>query len=250
MVPPIVGAILVVSSWQTGYLVLGIATVVLAVVSFVVIREPGMRDSNNRGADAPVVTGWTVHEALRARVFYVVTLAILLGNFIYSMVLSQVVVHLRAEQISVGVASIALSVVAACGMGGKFVFGFISERVPTRFVMMISFVGQIVGILLILYPSNSIMLWAGLPILGMSMGAFGALGPLLVQESFGVKFFGSIMGLVNFATVVSFALGPIIAGLSFDLTDTYRPAFLAMIAMLGLGIVLLTQARVRPIGES
>ncbi|MBM3944673.1 MAG: MFS transporter, partial [SAR202 cluster bacterium] len=252
VVPPIVGAILVVASWQTGYLVLGLATVVMTVVCFIVVREPRAGDRGRAGErQGPAkLAGWTVKQALRARVFYVVTLAILLGNFVYSMILSQVYTHLTNEQISAGMAAGALSAVAACGMGGKFVFGAISERLQTRHVMMVSFGGQIIGMLLLLNPSNLVLLWIGVPIFGMCMGAFGALSPLLVQEGFGMKNFGSIMGFVNLATVVSFSLGPIIAGLSFDLTGGYTPAFLTMIAMLGLGIVLLTQARVKPVADA
>jgi len=249
VVPPIIGAVLVAASWKMGYVTLGIATMVIAAVAFIAVREPGQRNEkmSNGGRPRDVLTAWTVQQVLRNRAFYIVTLAILLGSFIYGMVLSQMFVHLTVEGISVGVATAALSGVAGCGMGGKFVFGYLSERIPTRFVMMLSFVGQISGLLLILNPTNPVMLWLGVPIFGVCMGAFGALGPLLVQENFGIKFFGSIMGLVNLATIVSFALGPIIAGLSFDLTGEYQTAFLVMIGMLGFGIVVLTQAHVRSV---
>ncbi|MDA1190031.1 MAG: MFS transporter, partial [Chloroflexi bacterium] len=251
VMPPIVSLLLLVGSWQSSYLILGIVTVGLAVFSFFAIREPEVaKDDSRYGTSTSVLTGWTMRQVLRNRAFYVVTLVIVLGNFIYSMVLSQVFVHLTTEGISKGVAAAALSVLAACGMAGKLVFGYITERVPTRFVMMLSFSGQIVGMLLFLNPANPIMMWVGVSLFGFCMGAFGALGPLLVQESFGIKYFGSIMGSISLAMAVSFALGPIIAGLSFDHTGQYHIALYTMIAMLGLGIVLLTQARVRPFGES
>ena len=43
-----------------------------------------------------------------------------------------------------------------------------------------------------------------------SLGAFGALTPLIVQDAFGVKFYGSIMGIMSITMGVSSFLGPIL----------------------------------------
>jgi cyanate permease len=45
--------------------------------------------------------------------------------------------------------------------------------------------------------------------------------------------------------VVPFALGPLLAGLAYDTTQSYKIAFLVMAAMQVIGILLLTQAKVR-----
>ena len=60
------------------------------------------------------------------------------------------------------------------------------------------------------------------------MGAFGALSPLIVQENFGVKYFGSIMGLISLATIIPHVSGPLIAGVSYDLTGNYNTAFIVV----------------------
>jgi MFS family permease len=192
-----------------------------------------------------VLAGWTVRETLRVRAFYIITLVVLLGNFVYTVVVAQVYAHFRAEDVSKAQASIALSVVAAAGMVGKFSFGYLTERIPARFVMMLSFACQIVGLMLMLNPAHPALMWTGVPLFGLGMGAFGALSPLLVQEGFGLKSFGTIMGLVNLATVVPFALGPLLAGLSYDTAGSYKIAFFVMAGMQVVGILLLTQARVR-----
>jgi MFS family permease len=257
VLPLIMSAVLAASSWQTGYLVLGIACVALAAVSFLVVRErpktpvavaAGAAVPNTSGSKhtaQPALTGWTVYEDLRVRAFYIITLVVLLGNFVYTVVVAQVYTHFRAEDVSKTQASIALSVVAAAGMAGKFSFGYLTERIPARFVMMLSFACQIVGLMLMLNPAHPAVMWTGVPLFGLGMGAFGALAPLLVQEGFGLKSFGTIMGLVNLATVVPFALGPLLAGLAYDTTQSYKIAFLVMAAMQVIGILLLTQAKVR-----
>lgn len=257
VLPLIVSAVLATASWQAGYLVLGLSCMALAVLSFLVVRErpkvpqvvatggSASGASESRQAAPLALAGWTVREALRVRSFYVITLVVLLGNFVYTVVVAQVYAHFTAEDVSKAHASIALSVVAAAGMAGKFSFGYLTERIPARFVMMLSFAGQIVGLMLMLNPAYPVLMWTGVPLFGLCMGAFGALGPLLVQEGFGLKSFGSIMGLVNLATVVPFALGPLLAGLSYDTTGSYQIAFLVMAAMQVAAILLLTQAKVK-----
>jgi MFS family permease len=74
------------------------------------------------------------------------------------------------------------------------------------------------------------------------MGAFGALSVLVIQDNFGLKSYGSISGVMNVATAASFAIGPIVTGITFDITDSYRIAFATVAAAEALGVVLLSQA--------
>ena len=65
------------------------------------------------------------------------------------------------------------------------------------------------------------------PIYGLFMGGTGVLLLLIVQETFGVRHYGTILGLVNMSTILTFAVGPLLAGASYDLTGSYSAAFAA-----------------------
>ena len=78
---------------------------------------------------------------------------------------------------------------------------------------------------------------------GLGFGAMGALIPLTVQEIFGVKAYGSIAGLVNLFTVVSYFAGPILVGAYFDANGDYKMAFLTVAGLFFLGMVTLASAR-------
>ena len=86
------------------------------------------------------------------------------------------------------------------------------------------------------------ILWPCVPLFGLCMGAFGALSVLVIQDNFGLKSYGSISGVMNVATAASFAIGPIVTGITFDITDSYRIAFATVAAAEALGVVLLSQA--------
>ena len=252
-VPPLVGlAIGANSSWETAYLTLGLAAFVLAVVAVMVVAEPGVRSRGRATAGAPgrsggreasaSVGGWTLREAARTRAFFAITVAIMLGNFTYTTILAHVFAHLEGRDVSETAAGLAISVLAGGGMAGKLLLGYLTERVAARFVMMVAFGGQIVGIMLMLTLVSGGLVWLSVGLFGFFMGSFGALSPLLVQDSFGIKNFGSIMGVVSATSVVSFGLGPLVAGLSYDLYGGYGPAFVAAAVMFGVATVVLTQA--------
>lgn len=255
-IPPLVGLALGANaSWGTAYLALGLATFALAVLGFIVVSEPRFReqlsadsggaDNSEKGfTDEPnyVAYGWTLRQAIKTRALIAVTLAIMLGYFTYTTILAHVFSHLEGHDMSETSAALAMSVLAACGMGGKVLLGYLTERVPARFVMMITFGGQIVGIVLMLAFASGGIAWFSVGVYGFFMGSFGALAPLVVQDSFGIRHFGSIMGLITATTVVSFGLGPIMAGLSYDVFGGYGPAFIATAIMFGIAAAVLALA--------
>ena len=255
VVPPIVAAVITLTSWRGGYIALAVMALFVLIVAIFLIKEfpsasdlarrDGVKTGPARSDDsrpALVLTGWTVREALRTRAFYAITVAVLLGTFTYSTILPQITAHLTSNDVSPTAAALALSGVAVMGMGGKLTLGFLAERITTRFTLMIDLLAQAAILtLMVLAPTQTIMI-VSVPLFGFFMGGFGALFQLIVQETFGVRYFGSIMGLVSMTTIVSFGVGPILAGASFDRTDSYQFAFLTVAVLFALGASCLTLA--------
>jgi MFS family permease len=153
---------------------------------------------------------------------------------------TQISAHLTNEGFSSTTAALALSVLAAFWMAGKVAFGMLAERITARYAMVTSFSGLTVAILLIQNPWSPTALWMTVPLFGLCMGAFGTLFTLIIQESFGLRSFGSITGVMSMATA---AVGPLLGALAYDLTGDYRLAFIAVAAALASGALAMTQAR-------
>ncbi len=246
-VAPAIGIIFALTSWQGAYISIAVFAFLIAAFAIVVVRETQPKSAPNpqggrQAQPRPTLTGWTVREATRTKAFYFMMAAMVLGTFTYSAILPQVTAHLTNEGFSVAMASAMLSLLAGMGMVGKLAFGYLAERITARYAMMLSFSGQAAGALLMSVAGHTPLMWLAIPLFGMHMGAFGALFQLMIQESFGIRYFGSIMGLVNMATVVSFAVGPILAGVSFDVTGGYGMAFTITAGMFLTGVLVLTQA--------
>lgn len=246
------GLVVGMAGWRWGYGVFTLLVLASVPLVYLIVRdrpadvqkEAGREEQVAPSASSnPTIDGLTVGEALRTRAFYAVTLGVMAASFSYSGVLTQLIPHLQNEGVSLGRASLALSLLAAFGMAGKLLFGLLAERIPARFALMLSLSIQIVGLMMLITWANTPFLWAFMPFYGVAFGAVGALMPLLIQETFGVRYFGTIVGVVNMATIVSIVTGPLMVGAFFDATGTYRLAFLTVAAIFAAGVLILTLAR-------
>ena len=244
-VPLVVGFVLGVASWQVAFAVIAAIAFALAALAATLVHEapPYVAQGPGQARPAPILTGSTVRQALGTRNFYAMTLAITLASFTYSGVLPHVNAHLTDVELPRTVVLTAVGLLATFGMMGKLGLGYLAERITARRAMMLSLAGQALFILLLVrYPSQPLV-WMSVPLYGFCMGAYGVVATLLVQETFGVKYFGSISGLANVATVVPLVAGPLLAGASADITGSYGTAFTIVAGMFGLGVVALTQVR-------
>jgi nitrate/nitrite transporter NarK len=77
---------------------------------------------------------------------------------------------------------------------------------------------------------------------GLGFGGIGALIPLTVAEAFGIRHFGSILGMISMVGVIPVIIGPLMAGIIFDKTDSYDLAFVITIVIFVSGAVFMALA--------
>ena len=196
-------------------------------------------------AFAASLPGRSLRETVRTRTFWAVFAAITLGSFTYSSILPHVLAHLVNRGMANASALTALATLATAGICGKLLFGWSSERFGARRLLMANLAGQATFAALLAGAVPVGMLALAAPLYGLFMGGFGVLYILVVQESFGLHRYGSVMGLMNLGTVVSFGVGPLVAGASYDLSGGYGTAFLVTCGLFVAGAVALAFARPR-----
>ncbi len=243
VMPGIVGALIAISGWQAGYYLQGGVTALVAIGALIALREPNSKDITNPDSagevDSSRLAGMSMHQAVRSPILYMLLYIFLVGATPFATLLPQLISHFINEGIESSTATTALSLVALGGMGGKIAFGIIGERITARYAMMISFAGLSASLLLSVNPNISGIIWICSPMWGLCMGAFGTLINMIVQDYFGLKSFASIMGVAGYGTALSFAIGPIVTGISMDELGNYDPIFYGTVALLLMGIVAL-----------
>ena len=255
VMPLFVAALLAAMPWSEASMIIGITSFAVAGAAILVIREaPPAGGARARGSGsagrrearvAPALPDRDLRETVRTRTFYAVLAAITLGTFTYSTILPHALAHMVNKGMGNAPALSALGTLAAAGVCGKLLFGWMSERFTARRMLISNLVGQAAFTALLGVATHTGLVAVAAPLYGLFMGGFGALYILVVQESFGMRHYGSIMGLMNLGTVVSFGLGPLIAGVSYDVSGGYGAAFLIVCGLFVAGAVSLAFTRPR-----
>ncbi len=250
VMPPLLGALLALYSWEGAFFAIGLLSALLVAYTLAAVRDfPTADQLGGEFAERPaaasgsIVSGATLDEARRGRAFYAIAASVVIGTFTYSAILPQIIPHLTDGGSSLGTATLLLSVFAIMGMAGKFVMGLLAERITSRRALMANFVGKAIFLVAMIRADVPLLMWAAVPLYGFFNGAFGALFNLVVQDAFGVRHFGAIMGVISFATLLSFFAGPILAGLSFDVGGSYAYAFAGVAGLFVVGALSLSLAR-------
>ncbi len=251
--PPLAAAIIVVFNWQTAYVVFGVIMGALAIIAlFVIVEDEKKVESEmkrtGRGDQALVAraaaqAGVSLRQALRTRTFWLVTIGLVAATFTYQGVLTQLRQHFEESGFTPAMATTAVSTIAGMGIFSKLAFGRASEKITARIATILSIALQMVGVLIIAQVDASHLLWLGIFVFGLGFGGLGALLLLLVQEMFGMKEFGGIMGIMQVGMIASGTGAPMIAGAIHDSSGSFDSAFLIVAAIFIVGIAALALAR-------
>ncbi|HSV92305.1 MAG TPA: MFS transporter [Desulfobacterales bacterium] len=146
-------------------------------------------------------------------------------------------------------AAASLSVMGVSGLIGQFFFGWVSDRVgdPKR-AAVLGYLVMASGTALLLYSRTPGVLYAYAVVFGFGYGCLGPLLPIIAADRFGRLNIGAVFGLLTFFVVgVGGAVGPVLGGLVYDLTGSYRAAWIMNLALLILSAAGIATLRRRPL---
>lgn len=250
--PHLASGIIAIASWQWSYIGFAAIMAALAAVSLVVIRESpeAVEQERIRTGRGPLKdggssarAGMSLNSAVSTTSFWLVLFGLTAAMFTYQGVLTQLRQHFGENGFEPALATSAVTIIAAMGIGSKLAFGRATEKFSARRATALSVAFQAGGVALMITPGNAAVMWAGIIVFGLGFGGLGALIVLVVQQTFGLREFGSIMGVFQMASIVSISGGPLLAGAIHDRNGSYDAAFGIIIGIFVLGAVTLMLAR-------
>ena len=261
---PIVAVLIASVGWRWTWALMGIALVGLAMLVLLVIRDNAddvLKEQKKRWAPAEISEqeknglkgGMTASAAIRTSAFWFLVIGMTLQQFVRTGVVSQMIPHLEQVGFTGAVTASMMIVLAIFAASSKLIFGRLSESITARVAFIVIMILQGIGLTVLLISGGSIVTWGAIVVFGLGMGGVGALTPLVIFDMFGLKQFGSIMGLTRMAIAIPIFLGPIFAGLIFDSTGKYDMMFIITIILLVVSIGSFALAKVpvsTPAGES
>ncbi len=136
-----------------------------------------------------------------------------------------------------------MAIMGFCALIGRVGMGYLADIFPKRlaFVFCMTILGISVFILSGAQSVWQLVLWAVL--YGPGYGGGAPVMGSMVADYYGPKYFGTINGLTHIAMAVTTMVGPIFAGYMFDVTGSYRIAFISFAAVCVIGAVSAIMAR-------
>lgn len=243
---PLAGVVVKNFDWQTGFLMLGIITLVIGVslsqLFFRKIRpeDHGMLPDGETRPEM-VVKIDAVPEPVRLRFgdmcvdrrFQVLALSFGLAV----MVLMSVFVHQVAFAIDQGIdrilAASSLAALGLAGFTGQFFFGWLSDRIrDPKYASFLGMLFMLAGLVLLLQVATARGLFFYAVIFGFGYGSLAPLMPILLADRFGRHYLGSVYGFVTLFLGIGGSIGPYLAGLIYDRFGAYTYVWQADIAIM------------------
>jgi MFS family permease len=145
-----------------------------------------------------------------------------------------------------------LSLMLACGIASRLISGLICDRIGGLRTLLLGSVLQGTALLLFLPFDGMVSLYLVSALFGLFQGGIVPSYAIIVREHFKPQEAGARVGAVIMATMLGMALGGWMSGWVFDITGSYRAAFLNGIAwnLLNLSIALWLVMRSRQMGTA
>ncbi|HVC56084.1 MAG TPA: MFS transporter [Stellaceae bacterium] len=245
--------------WRTTYLLQAavVAAVALPLAALFRRSDPaaavaaGVARNPPAGLEMPAARpGWTLAEAIRTPHFWLLFAIYLftgLGSFFVSL-------HQLAFAIDIGFDPIYAAEVLGMGaflaVFGTIVTGTLSDYVGREISAILAYGFSIVGVicaLLITRPDQHLLLWLHACFFGLTWGARGPAITAKTADLFPGGQLGRILGVITIGSGLGAALGSWGAGWIFDVSGSYRVAFMLSIAAYLCGVVAFWALRRPPV---
>lgn len=247
LVPLIATMLITAYGWRNSYLIIGsVALVIFVTVAQVLSRDPqgigllpdgDSHDSCDNGIGSRKESV-NLNAATRTLPFWIICVAEFAIFFCVMTVIVHIVPHAMDLKLNSPTAVGVLSTIGAVSMLGRLVMGTANDKIGGKQSLIICFIMLLCGLIWLQVASKAWMLFLFAVIYGFAHGGFFTVVSPTVAELFGTGSHGVLFGIVLASGTMGGAVGPLVAGRAFDVTGSYRGAFLALTILAVIGFML------------
>lgn len=254
---PLVGWMIGLWGWRTAAVISGliIFSVGLPIACFMyrVYLQEEAEISNSEAAGVhtsktrrlPNDPQFTLGEAMRLKAFWFLSTAMALRHMVTEGVSVHFVILLVDRGWTTAAASSLLGLSALIGAPARLGMGWLGDLLDKRKLMMGLLLALSFSVLLMGSTAEAAIFTPCMIIYSLSYGGLASLQEPIRADYFGTKAFATIQGMSRSVQTAGTFLGPIIAGLLYDLTRSYTIAF-GIFALVSLAAMALMFVARRP----
>ena len=228
--PPIIQRVIEDHGWRTTYwTIAAVCLVAMIPLALTLRRKPPHHHESAAGASVPAHS--TKSLGLSPNALQAVLIVAGIGCCV-AMSMPQVHIVAYCADLGYGVARGAemLSLMLGFGIVSRIVSGWIADRVGGVKTLLLGSTLQCVALVFYLIDDSLNSLYLASAMFGLFQGGIVPSYALIVREYFPPKEAGFRVGLAISSTLVGMALGGWMGGVLFDMTGSYRAAFINGIA--------------------
>ena len=250
--PAVASLVIHMHNWQAAWFVLGILVIVIALapVALLIIQLPEevglypdgespFRTTSTNSPDTSVDDPtWSLKEAIGTSSLWILALATGSVYFIQSGTNLHQGAYFIDQGLSKGISNLAIVFSAIGAAVGSLAWGWASEKLPIRYVF--GGVGLLMGvsIALFIFIETPLEAFIYASLFGAAVGGIIVITPVAYADYFGRQSLGAIRGITEPFLALGQAIGSVLSGVIFDITGTYKGAFVTY-AILGVAVTFL-----------
>lgn len=246
-------------SWRTGWFVLALLTLALALLGWLLVRNrpadlgqyPDGIDPASAARAQPLVragTGvdtWTLQAALRTSQFAVLCLSATACFVPWTVCNLHGRLHLEGLGLSTDVTAGILGTMVLLSVVGRLTGGLGDFLVPEK-VLGYALLVEGVGVLGFLFAETSFLAYLSTTLLALGFGAGYISLAVVLARFYGPGVFAQVLGVNYLIAGIFQAISPGLAGWTYDVTGSYRIAFISVTLLSVMGALFTLWLRVPP----
>ena len=261
--PLLVTALISAVDWRTTWLILAGIVIIIPVTigGFFIIRnkpedmglvpdgmtlEPPIDIAEIRVTSSKVGdegSGWSILNIMKKPTAWFIAGFTAANAFTVGTLLTHQIAYFQDIGNNPMTAATSLSVLSAFALVGSLGFGFLALKFKVRNLALGAFICQILGLVILLSTKNLGLLYIFIILVGISYGSLTAAMPTFVGAYYPRDRYAQVLGVVFPFQVVTNAFAATLAGVIFDATSSYTPAFIAAVCVSMVGLFFAFMAR-------
>lgn len=247
--PPIVQHFIDIAGWRQTYVGIGMfSAAAMLPLALALRRRPPRLGEGALPAQSRVLTSMPLGFS-PATLQALLCVAALACCVAMSMPMAHIVAYCGDLGFAAARGAEMLALMLGCGVVSRLVYGFVSDRLGGLRTLLAAASLQATALALFLPSAGLSSLYLASALFGAFQGGLVPAYPVIVREYFAPREAGARVAVVLMASVFGMGLGGWMAGAIFDLSGSYRTAFINAIAWNALTIMiafwLLRRARSR-----
>lgn len=239
LVPQIARVFNVHFGWHNSLMLLGLLMVVVAFPMIWFVKDNPEKSKVETKTDEPKIT---LKQVFKKKNVYLLVIGSMCSIGAVAGTSQHLKLFLSLDlKFSQEIAANMFSMILGASIIGRILMGFLSDRFPKKYVMILIYSLVSVSIPMLYFAnSHPAVLYIFAFIFGVGLGGDYMIIPLMAAELFGVKILGRIMGVVITADVLGEAFAPVLVGYIRDTSGSYTNGFAALIILAVIGTIAIS----------